>query len=172
MELVSLKQLFQRLNGGRLLGLDVGSRNIGVAVSDPQCRIASPHRWHDGWISFIFYHLECWVILLLLLLLQVQEFSITGFVIGYPLELTGFQGKQGAQVKLFVRELQLSKRFPTISYVYWDERLTSMAVMNVIGSMDISGRRRKSIMDKMSALCILQGCLDSLARLEKGTNGS
>jgi hypothetical protein len=40
---VSLKQLFQRLNGGRLLGLDVGSRNIGVAVSDPQCRIASPH---------------------------------------------------------------------------------------------------------------------------------
>jgi RNase H-fold protein (predicted Holliday junction resolvase) len=45
MELVSLKQLFQRLNGGRLLGLDVGSRNIGVAVSDPQCRIASPHRW-------------------------------------------------------------------------------------------------------------------------------
>jgi RNase H-fold protein (predicted Holliday junction resolvase) len=66
-----------------------------------------------------------WVILLLLLL-QVQEFSITGFVIGYPLELTGFQGKQGAQVKLFVRELQLSKRFPTISYVYWDERLTSM----------------------------------------------
>jgi hypothetical protein len=45
MELVALKQLFQRLsNGGRLLGLDVGSRNIGLAVSDPKCRVASPHR--------------------------------------------------------------------------------------------------------------------------------
>jgi putative Holliday junction resolvase len=88
------------------------------------------------------------------------------------LDICEIKHLQGTQVKLFVRELQLSKRFPTISYVYWDERLTSMAVMNVIGSMDISGRRRKSIMDKMSALCILQGCLDSLARLEKGTNGS
>jgi putative Holliday junction resolvase len=149
MELVSLKQLFQRLNGGRLLGLDVGSRNIGVAVSDPQCRIASPH-------SVLYRTQSTMLKNISRLETLVQEFSITGFVIGYPLELTGFQGKQGAQVKLFVRELQLSKRFPTISYVYWDERLTSMAVMNVIGSMDISGRRRKSIMDKMSALCILQ----------------
>jgi hypothetical protein len=41
MELVTLKQLFQRLNEGRLLGLDVGIRNIGIAVSDPHCRIAS-----------------------------------------------------------------------------------------------------------------------------------
>lgn len=55
MELVSLKQLFQRLsNGGRLLGLDVGSRNIGLAVSDLNCRVASPHRFKKSFISFGF----------------------------------------------------------------------------------------------------------------------
>jgi RNase H-fold protein (predicted Holliday junction resolvase) len=87
MELVTLKQLFQRLNGGRLLGLDVGSRNIGVAVSDPHCRIASPHSvlyWTQSTVLKNISWLES----------LVQELSITGFVIGYPLELTGFQGKQ------------------------------------------------------------------------------
>jgi RNase H-fold protein (predicted Holliday junction resolvase) len=67
-------------------------------------------------------------------------------------------------MKLFVRELQLSEQFPKISYIYWDERLTFLTVTNVIGSMDISGWCRKSIIDKMSALCTLQGCLDSLTR--------
>ncbi|CAM6012338.1 unnamed protein product [Sphagnum balticum] len=160
MELVSLKQLFQRLNGGRLLGLDVGSRNIGVAVSDPQCRIASPHRFCSN------------LTLQSLSNVWLNMYVLDDMCCESMLDICEIKHLQGAQVKLFVRELQLSKRFPTISYVYWDERLTSMAVMNVIGSMDISGRRRKSIMDKMSALCILQGCLDSLARLEKGTNGS
>ncbi|KAH8939961.1 hypothetical protein BDL97_15G064100 [Sphagnum fallax] len=195
MELVTLKQLFQRLNGGRLLGLDVGSRNIGIAVSDPHCRIGSSHSvlyWTQSTVLKNISWLES----------LVQELSITGFVIGYSLELTGFQGKevvfsfctlmhitlsaldvsflsmfvdittQVAQMKLFVRELQLSEQFPKISYIYWDERLTFLAVTNVIVSMDISGWHRKSIIDKMSALCILQGCLDSLTQLENGTKCS
>jgi len=163
MELVSLKQLFQRLNGGRLLGLDVGSRNIGLSISDAQCRIASPH-------SVLYRNQSTPLKNINRLESLIQEFKITGLVIGYPLELTGFQGKQGAQVKLFAKELQLSGRFPNLSYVYWDERLTSVAVTNVIGSMDITGRRRKNIIDKMSALCILQGCLDSLSRLESSAS--
>lgn len=165
MELVALKQLFQRLsNGGRLLGLDVGSRNIGLAVSDPKCRVASPH-------SVLYRSNTTTLKNISRLESLVEELNIKGLVIGYPLELTGFQGKQGAQVKLFAKELQLSGRFPNLAYVYWDERLTSVAVTNVIGSMDITGRRRKNIIDKMSALCILQGCLDSLSRLENGTHG-
>ncbi|KAH8939960.1 hypothetical protein BDL97_15G064100 [Sphagnum fallax] len=144
MELVTLKQLFQRLNGGRLLGLDVGSRNIGIAVSDPHCRIGSSHSvlyWTQSTVLKNISWLES----------LVQELSITGFVIGYSLELTGFQGKEVAQMKLFVRELQLSEQFPKISYIYWDERLTFLAVTNVIVSMDISGWHRKSIIDKMVA---------------------
>jgi RNase H-fold protein (predicted Holliday junction resolvase) len=72
------------------------------------------------------------------------------------LDICEIKHLQGTQVKLFVRELQLSKRFPTISYVSQESSRFLQAVMNAIGSMDISGRRRKSIMDKMSALCILQ----------------
>jgi len=71
MELVSLKQLFQKLsNGGRLLGLDVGSRNIGLAVSDLKCRVASPHRFKNN-----FYN-RVWILVLALLTLHAENCNL------------------------------------------------------------------------------------------------
>ncbi|KAJ7297657.1 hypothetical protein O6H91_09G111800 [Diphasiastrum complanatum] len=159
MQELKLAQLYQRLlktegQGGPLLGLDVGTKYMGVAVSDRNCRVASPHSLIERKTSSSHQAI-------LNLEKVAKDLSIVGFVIGYPIKLIGYQGKQ------FVREMHISGKFADLCYIYWDERLTTKAVENAIGFLKVDRRQHKRIVDKLSALCILQGCLDGLAKMSR-----
>ncbi|XP_024531010.1 uncharacterized protein LOC112346382 [Selaginella moellendorffii] len=160
MQEVKIAQLCQRLlraPTGPLIGLDVGTRYIGIAVSDSEYRIAHPHSVIDikggpaGYASNVLGTL-------------VKTLSAPGLVIGYPLRITGFQGYQGPLVEQFVRELQQNQMLQDSCFVFWDERLTSRTVEGAISFLKLEPRRRKQIVDKMAALCILQSCLDNMAK--------
>ncbi|KAG6550741.1 hypothetical protein Mapa_007645 [Marchantia paleacea] len=161
MKPVTLKQLQEVVkSGGRLLGMDVGVRNVGLAMSDHECRIASPH-------SVMYRNQSTTLSNIVLLDNLVRKHSIRGLVVGYPLELAGYRSNQELMVKSFISELQLNGRFQNLPYLYWDERLTTAAVTRTLGGLQITGPQRKSILDKMSALGILQDCMDNLWRLER-----
>ncbi|BBN04395.1 putative pre-16S rRNA nuclease [Marchantia polymorpha subsp. ruderalis] len=161
MKPVTLNQLQEVVKcGGRLLGMDVGVRNVGFAMSDHECRVASPH-------SVIYRSQSTTLSNIVLLDDLVRKHSIRGLVVGYPLELAGHRSNQELMVKSFISELQLSGRFQNLPYLYWDERLTTAAVTRTLSGLQMIGHQRKTILDKMSALGILQDCMDNLWRLDR-----
>ncbi|KAL2635842.1 hypothetical protein R1flu_007321 [Riccia fluitans] len=162
MKAVTFRQLREAIKGGgRLLGMDIGVRNVGVAISDRGCRIASPHSVLYRNQSTILSNIDKLGVL-------VQRHSVTGLVIGCPLELAGHRSSQERMVKTFISELHNSGKFQELGYVYWDERLTTAAVSRTLQGLPIEGLQRKLILDKMAAVSILQECLDNLWRLEQG----
>lgn len=141
---------------GRLLGLDVGSETIGVAVSDGLRMVASPNltiyrrKWNE----------DCAAIAAML-----ENQNITGFVIGYPLNMDGTSGSRAQATRAFARNLQT--QFP-LPLLLWDERLSTAAVTRMmIDEADLSRARRDELVDKLAASYILQGALDALSRNEK-----
>ncbi|KAL4196210.1 hypothetical protein AMTRI_Chr04g182200 [Amborella trichopoda] len=132
----------------RLLGLDVGNRYVGLAISDPDNKIASPLR-----TTYI----------------QVKEFSLIGLVVGYPLALQGTANPQAVQVKVFVEELHRTGQLDGLSYTYWDERFTSKSVEALLKPLDMHPVQFKTIVDKFAAVGILQGYLDHVHRNMKAS---
>lgn len=136
---------------GRLVGLDVGTETIGVAVSDARRIIASPdltlyrRKWSEDAAA-------------LSAMLEKQE--IAGFVVGYPLNMDGTAGPRAQATRAFARNLQ--SEFP-MPLLLWDERLSTAAVNRMmIDEMDINRKRRAELVDKLAASYILQGVLDGL----------
>ena len=136
---------------GRLVGLDVGTDTIGVAVSDASRMVASPNltiyrrRWSEDCAA-------------LSAMMEGQE--IAGFVIGYPLNMDGSAGPRAQATRAFARNLQA--QFP-LPLLLWDERLSTAAVTRMmIDEMDINRKRRDELVDKLAASYILQGVLDAL----------
>lgn len=149
-----------KLETGRLLGMDVGDRYVGLAVSNPLNEIASPHSVlirKQSNINSIADNLQE----------LVTRFSLVGFVIGYPLPLYHFQRPQAVQVKMFVEQLQKTGRFGFLNYTYWDERLTSRAVESMLKPLRIHPLHMKHMMDKFAAVGILQDFLDNLQHQAK-----
>eukprot|EP01018_Ginkgo_biloba_P020350 Gb_41494 [translate_table: standard] len=166
MKYVRQLELFQmllkndKLETGRLLGMDVGDRYVGLAISDPWNEIASPHSVlirKQSNINSTADNLQD----------LVRQFSLVGFVIGYPLALWGFQSPEAFRVKLFVEQLQKTGRFGSLSYTYWDERLTTKVVESMLKPLNLHPVQKKRTMDKFAAVGILQGCLDNLQRHAK-----
>lgn len=166
MKYVKHLELFQilfkngKLEKSRLLGMDVGDRYVGLAVSNPLNEIASPHSVlirKQSNINSIADKLEE----------LVTRFSLAGFVIGYPLPLYRFQRSQAIQVKMFVEQLQKTGRFGCLNYTYCDERLTSRAVESMLKPLEIHPMHMKHMMDKFAAVGILQGFLDELQHQAK-----
>jgi putative Holliday junction resolvase len=153
MPVVPLLQLPALLAAGtRLLGLDVGSKTIGLAASDVSRTIANPlatiARTRLG------RDLER-------LAGQVADLSIGGFVVGLPIGMDGREGRRCQAVRQFARDLLKRTDAPL---AFWDERLSTAAVERVlIGEADLSRRRRRQVVDKAAACFILQGALDRLA---------
>ncbi|MBX9727233.1 MAG: Holliday junction resolvase RuvX [Rickettsiales bacterium] len=140
---------------GRLVGLDVGTETIGVAVSDARRIIASPdltlyrRKWSEDAAA-------------LSAMLEKQE--IAGFVVGYPLNMDGTAGPRAQATRAFARNLQ--SEFP-MPLLLWDERLSTAAVNRMmIDEMDINRKRRAELVDKLAASYILQGVLDGLGHGE------
>lgn len=150
MPLINLAELFARLAPrARLLGLDPGTRRIGLALSDVSLLVASPYgslqrrRLSENAAEIS--------------LLAARE-GVGGLVIGWPLALDGREGPAGQSVRDWA--LALSER-TSLPAALWDERLTTLAANRMlIGEADLSRKRRAQATDKVAAALILQAALD------------
>ncbi|XP_057858321.1 uncharacterized protein LOC131067372 isoform X1 [Cryptomeria japonica] len=193
MKYVKHLELFQILlkkdkpQTGRLLGMDVGERFVGLAVSDASNEIASPHsvliRTRSDVNSIADNLQELHLVTTLTVgarqfdvysdvaskfrWIKVDQFSLVGFVIGYPFPMYRFQSTQAFQVKQFVDQLKKISRFEGLVYTYWDERFTTKAVESMLKPLDLHPSHMKRILDKFAAVGILQGCLDDFQRQVK-----
>jgi len=139
--------------GKRLLGLDVGTKTIGLALSDSRRVIATPletirrRRFREDMAR-------------LFTLIDIQD--VGGLVIGLPLTLAGTDGPRTQSVRQFARNLVALRDLPL---VLWDERLSTAAVTREMIAADLTRKRRGEIVDRVAAAYILQGCLDFLGRI-------
>jgi len=151
---IDLEALVSRLPAkARLIGLDLGTKTIGVAISDIERRLASPlrtltrrtfQRDADA-LGSIF-----------------AEFEAAGVILGLPLDLEGRDGPRAQSTRAFGRNLSVRTVLPI---AYWDERFSTAAVTRSLIANDVSRARRAQVVDKMAAAYILQGALDRLAGL-------
>ncbi|RBW70451.1 Holliday junction resolvase RuvX [Bacillus taeanensis] len=134
----------------RILGLDVGSKTIGVAVSDEM-------GWTAQGIETIkrTARLEDEENRLKEL---VEQYNVDKFVVGLPKNMNGSIGPSGEACQAFAAHLEEVFELPV---VLWDERLTTVAAERMLISADVSRKKRKKVIDKMAAVMILQGYLDS-----------
>lgn len=139
---------------GRLLGLDVGDKTIGVAVSDSGRSIASPlDTVRRGKLAADVAALKA----------LIQQRAPVGLVIGLPVNMDGSEGPRCQSVRAFARNI--AAQGIALPAVFWDERLSTAAVERfLIAEADMTRARRDRVVDKMAAAYILQGALDALRR--------
>ncbi len=151
MAIVSLEEMMAALKtGDRLLGLDLGGKTIGLALSDVMRSIATPMETirrtkftkdAENLISII----------------EKQE--VGGLVLGLPLSMDGSEGPRCQSTRQFAANLLEKIEIPIL---LWDERLSSAAVERIlIGDVDMTRKRRRDVVDKAAAAYILQGALDA-----------
>jgi len=138
----------------RILGLDVGDVMIGVSVSDPSRTIAR------GLTSIKRMDLKADTEVIKGL---ASEYEVEEIVVGLPKTLNGEIGIQAQKVLSFVESLRAEVGIPII---LWDERLTTAAANRTLIEADMSRRKRKKVVDKVAAVLILQGYLDSHADMQ------
>lgn len=137
----------------RSMGLDVGDKTIGVAVSDLFGWTAQGlETIHRVGIKKDLQRLEE----------IIKEHDVNKIVVGLPKNMNGTIGPQGEKVLDFNEKLK--KRFSDVEIVSWDERLTTVAAERSLIEADVSRKKRKQVIDKMAAVYILQGYLDSLSK--------
>jgi putative holliday junction resolvase len=139
--------------GMRLMGLDVGTKTIGLALSDTRLVIASPldtirrRRFRDD-VERLFA--------------LIDAHAVGGLVIGLPLTLAGGDGPRTQGVRQFARNIMALRDLPA---ALWDERLSTAAVEREMIAADMTRKRRAEIVDRVAAAYILQGCLDFIGRV-------
>ena len=149
---LSIFELVDQLSTGqRLLGIDLGSKTIGLAVSDQGLNIANPLKTIQR-KKFTADAKE--------LIKLCEDHNIGGLVYGLPLNMSGSIGPQAQSTKSFVNNFNKLSNLPSI---YWDERLSTVAVTRTLLEADTSRAKRAKVVDKMAAAYILQGALDRLA---------
>jgi putative Holliday junction resolvase len=136
--------------GGRLLGLDVGTKTIGTALCDSGWTIATP--------AELIRRTKFTRDLAALQALAGAQ-SATGLVIGLPLNLDGTDSPRTQSVRAFARNLEAPFGLPIL---LWDERWSTQAVTRTLIDADASRARRAELVDKMAAAYILQGAIDAL----------
>src|SRR6516164_5120001 len=150
MPLVELESFTELPPQGRLIGLDLGSKTIGVALSDVGRTIASPLET----ISRTRFTKDAEQLLAIL-----AKHEIVGVVIGLPRNMDGSEGRAAQSARSFVRNLAPLTALPV---ALWDERLSTAAVTRILLDADASRARRDVLVDKLAAAYILQGALDRL----------
>jgi putative Holliday junction resolvase len=136
---------------GALIGLDLGTKTIGVAASDPDRRLAAPvetiarKRFNDDAAR---------------LFVLASERRAVGYVLGLPINMDGSEGPRAQATRAFARNLAKLTELPI---ALWDERLSTAAVERALIEADVSRDKRKAVIDQHAAAYILQGALDRLA---------
>ncbi len=146
---VSLQESKSERPTGRILGLDVGSRRIGIAVSDPLGITAQGletlqrrNKRHD----------------LAALEQVIRSYAVREIVVGLPLRMSGAEGTQSEKMQVFAEELRKRFRLPVH---LWDERLTSAEANRLLRETDLSIEKRAKAVDRMAAVLILQGWMQA-----------
>jgi putative Holliday junction resolvase len=137
---------------GGLIGLDLGTKTIGVAVSDPDRKLAAGVET----IARKSFSADAARILAL-----AAERKTAGFVVGLPLNMDGSEGPRAQSARAFARNLTKLTELPI---ALWDERLSTAAVERDLIAADARRDRRAAVIDQHAAAFILQGALDRLAR--------
>jgi putative pre-16S rRNA nuclease len=140
----------------RLLGLDVGTKTVGLALSDVTHSVATPY----STLRRTKFTEDAKAILE-----AVEKNQVGALVIGLPLNLDGSEGPRAQSTRAFARNLSARIELPI---VFWDERLSTAAVERHLIDADASRKRRAEVIDRMAAAYILQGALDRLKRLAEG----
>lgn len=134
---------------GRLLGLDVGSRTVGVAISDPLALTAQPLEVirYRGWKE-VEQRLEE----------IVRAYGVSRIVVGFPRRTDGRVGPEAERVQKLAARLGARLGVP---YELWDERLTTAAAERILLAGDVSRRRRRAVIDQTAAAIMLQSYMDA-----------
>lgn len=133
----------------RILCLDVGTKTIGLAVSDPM-------GWTAQGITTLFrknYEEDAKA-----LKKVIAEYEVEKILVGLPLNMNGSEGPQAEKVRSFIQGVEKALEKPI---EFWDERLSTVAAERSLLEADLSREKRKKVIDKMAAVFILQGYLDS-----------
>jgi putative Holliday junction resolvase len=142
---------------GALVGLDLGTKTIGVAVSDPDRRLATGVET----IARKTFTADA-----ARLLVIARERNAAGFVLGLPINMDGSEGPRAQSTRAFARNF--SKR-TDVAIALWDERLSTVAVERELIGMDMSRAKRAKVIDEHAAIFILQGALDRLTVLGRSS---
>ena len=143
----------------RLMGVDLGTKTIGLALSDVERRIATPLET----IKRVKFTPDA-----LKMIGLVERFEVGGLVVGLPLNMDGTEGPRSQATRAFVRNLQPRLQRPML---FWDERLSTIVVTRALIAADASRAKRADSVDKMAAAYILQGALDRYERLMPPDDG-
>ncbi|MEO1199598.1 MAG: Holliday junction resolvase RuvX [Pseudomonadota bacterium] len=139
---------------GPLIGLDLGTKTIGIAVSDARRSIATPRET----IRRKKFTLDAERLLAI-----IDQTEAVGIVLGLPRNMDGTEGPRAQSTRAFARNLSPRTALPIL---LWDERLSTQAVTRTLLEADTSRARRAEVVDKMAAAYILQGALDRLRILD------
>ncbi|HET7714367.1 MAG TPA: Holliday junction resolvase RuvX [Bauldia sp.] len=138
---------------GALLGLDLGTKTIGLALSDLRRTIASPllvirrTRFQSDLVA---------------LRTEIAAHRPVALILGLPVNMDGSEGPRAQATRAFARNIAPAVGLPI---AFWDERLSTAAVTRTLIEADASRKRRGEVVDKLAAAYILQGALDRLARI-------
>ncbi len=134
----------------RIMGLDVGVKRIGIAISDPLGWTAQGHSvLHRSRISKDFDILQS----------ICKEYEIEEIVLGFPINMNGTVGPKAEEIKEFGQALGDYLQLPVS---YWDERLSTVSAQRHLIAADVSRQKRKDVIDKLAAVNILQSYLDRI----------
>ena len=154
--ILTIEALHERLAPQeRLIGLDLGTKTIGVALCDPGRKIATPSQT----VRRTKFRADAEKLLAL-----AAEYRIYAFIIGMPLNMDGSEGPRAQATRAFIRNMAGLTEIP---FVLWDERLSTAAVTRELIAQDTSRARRAQVVDEHAAAFILQGALDRLAMLSR-----
>ena len=150
--------LGERPANTRLLGLDLGTKTIGLAVSDSDQSIATPLKT---------IHRKKFTLDIQELKRVIDDFEVGGYILGLPLNMDGSEGPRCDATRNFAQELvnypQIVGTNPWMAL--WDERLSTVSVEDfLVDTVDMSRTKRKQVVDKLAAQHILQGALDFIER--------
>jgi putative Holliday junction resolvase len=138
---------------GALIGLDLGTKTIGVAVSDPDRKLATGVET----VARTTFTKDATRLLAL-----AHERNVNGFVLGLPINMDGSEGPRAQSTRAFARNFA---RLTELPIALWDERLSTAAVERELIGLDMSRAKRAKVIDEHAAIFILQGALDRLQTL-------
>lgn len=156
MATLTIEELAETLGPGRAIaGLDLGTKTIGLAMSDLSRRFATPRP--------VLKRIKFTQDAALLLDFAAKE-NVAAFVIGLPMNMDGSAGPRVQATRAFVRSMSEKTDIP---FVFWDERLSTVAAERALLEMDVSRAKRAERIDSAAASFILQGALDRLSMLAR-----
>ena len=159
MTVMTIKEMAAALQPGQAIaGLDLGTKTIGLAMSDLGRRFATPRPVLKR---------EKFTLDAEALLAFAEKEKVAGFVIGLPMNMDGSAGPRVQATRAFVRNMEQKTALP---FVYWDERLSTVAAERVLLEMDVSRAKRAERIDSAAASFILQGALDRLSALSRSAD--